>query len=83
MYIDCISTSKTVHRNFPDTAVLDCLEYFDILSNTQKIQGSSKMTLLFQSSLQKGVNVCKSKDIFMKAKGQGSNGRPFWTLFKD
>ena len=83
MYIDCISTSKTVHRKFPDTAVLDCLEYFDILSNTQKIQGSSKMTLLFQSSLQKGVNVCKSKDIFMKAKGQGSNGRPFWTLFKD
>ena len=72
-----------MHRNFPDTAALDCAEYFDILSNTQKKQGSSKMTLLFQSSLQKEVNVCNPKDIFMIAKRQGSNGRPFWRLFKD
>ena len=53
------------------------------MSNTQKKQGSTKMTLLCQSSWQNGVKVCATPDIFIIAKGQGSNGRPFWTLFKD
>ena len=72
-----------MYRNFPDAAALDCFfsGYFGRV--IPRKQGSYKLALLFQSSLQKGVKVCATPDIFMIAKEQESNGRPFWVLFKD
>ena len=79
VYIDYISSSKAVYRNFPYTAVLDCFRIFGE-NNTQKNKYLPKSHCYSKAPGKKGV---KFKEICMITKEQEPNERPFWASFKD